>query len=101
MSDYMSNKLDSHLTSLKELEDTIYTFKVAFDRAMDEREMLRDEIARLQGEVQRLQLANADAVQALTRVSKLNPNCAEIGAGMLATIISESTTALIKMGEMK
>lgn len=56
MSDYMSNKLDSHLTSLKELHDTIATFKVAFNRAMDEREMQRDEIARLQGEVQRLKL---------------------------------------------
>ena len=68
MSDYMSNKLDLHLTSLKELEDTIYTFKVAFDRAMDEREMLRDEIARLQGEVQRLRFVNAEADYALNEI---------------------------------
>lgn len=101
MNEYMSNKLDAHLTNIKELEQTIIAFKQSFDHAMDERDMMRGEIARLQGEVQRLQLANADAVHALTRVSKLNPNCAEIGAGMLATIISESTTALIKMGEMK
>lgn len=83
MRDYMSNKLDSHLTSLKELEDTIYTFKVAFERAMDERDMQRDEIARLQSEVQRLQLANADALHALTLVSKLSPNCVEIDDVML------------------
>lgn len=89
--------IDKELRQLRELESSLQSLAKCIDAIRNERDRLRDENTRLQSEVQRLRVANAEAVHALTRVSKLNPNVSEIGAGMLATIVTESLTALAKM----
>ena len=89
--------IDKELRQLRELESSLQSLAKCIDSIRDERDRLRDENTRLQSEVQRLRVANAEAVHALTRVSKLNPNVSEIGAGMLVTIVTESLTALAKM----
>lgn len=90
-------RLDKELADLREMQASLASLELSMNQLMRERDLYRDESQRLQLQVARLRLASSEAVHALTRVSKLNPNCAEIGAGMLATIVSESQAALAKL----
>lgn len=92
-----NERLDKQLADLREMESTLSAIHVSMNALITERDLLRDENQRLQLEVARLRLAQSEAVHAMTRVSKLNPKCAEIGAGMLLTIIEECTAALAKL----
>lgn len=44
--------------------------------------------------------ARAALVALARRVARLNPNCAEIGAGMLASLVQDAKAALIHAGEV-
>lgn len=89
--------LDREIRQLKELQIELTALGCKIDDLRGERDLLREENQRLQLEVARLRLAHSEAIHAMTRVSKLNPKCAEIGAGMLLTIIDECTAAIAKL----
>lgn len=90
-------RIDKQVNDLREMESSLRGLEVTMLQLIRERDLYKDQNQRLQLEVARLRMASSEAVHALTRVSKLNPNCAEIGAGMLATIVSESQAALAKL----
>lgn len=90
-------RLDKQLADLREMDSTLSAIHVSMTNLIRERDLLREENQRLQLEVARLRLGQSEAIHAMTRVSKLNPKCAEIGAGMLLTIIDECTAALAKL----
>lgn len=94
---FFPSQLDKQIADLREMERTLAGVGDSIAQLRRERDYFKEENQRLQIEVARLQIGKAEAVHALTRVANLNPKCAEIGAGMLATIIADSLTALNKL----